>query len=360
MTTTVRTLSQAYPDAAATSPITIPSAAEIALYSEARVKNWWRAEDGFDATNAKWRCRKTDAALVPTKGSYFPSRIVANGQISGIAVGAGGTGYTTAPTVTIAAPPTGGTQALATATVSGGAVTAITVINPGSGYTSAPAVSFGGPGTGATATASYTTSAKYNGKQVLQFGNGAGTNGAMYDGGLNLLPINVNFTVVVVYRPGPGGDAGYLWGNGLAPLTTAGGIGQQINDSVGSVVTQGNTGSSVNILNTGTSTWTQANGPFVSLFSFDDDGNTAQQQLSPGAYSASNNAVSASLRVTNGEFHVGDVGPIGSTLSAANYLEGGSVAEIILFNVALHLSANATLLSSVQSYLAARYGLTVP
>ncbi len=76
-----------------------------------------------------------------------------NGEIASITVGAGGTGYTTAPTVTISAPPAGGTQATATATVSAGAVTAITVTNPGSGYLAAPTITFGGPGTGATATA---------------------------------------------------------------------------------------------------------------------------------------------------------------------------------------------------------------
>jgi hypothetical protein len=75
--------------------------------------------------------------------------------VASVAVDAGGTGYTTPPTVTLSAPPAGGTQATATATVASGAVTAITLTNPGSGYLSAPTVSFsGGGGTGATATAS--------------------------------------------------------------------------------------------------------------------------------------------------------------------------------------------------------------
>ncbi|MDR6954120.1 phage tail sheath protein FI [Ancylobacter sp. 3268] len=70
-----------------------------------------------------------------------------------ITLGAGGTGYTVAPTVVIEAPPTGGVQATATATVAAGAVTGITVTNPGSGYINPPAVSFSGAGTGAVATA---------------------------------------------------------------------------------------------------------------------------------------------------------------------------------------------------------------
>jgi len=80
-----------------------------------------------------------------------------------------GDGYTSAPVVTISAPDiSGGTQATASATVSGetaplyagqGRVTSITVTEPGSGYTTAPTVSIAAPdsninhGTGATATA---------------------------------------------------------------------------------------------------------------------------------------------------------------------------------------------------------------
>jgi hypothetical protein len=74
-------------------------------------------------------------------------------------LGAGGTGYTTAPVVNISAPDiSGGTQAVATATVSGGAVTAINVTTAGTGYSTAPTVSLtGGGGSGATITATVTT-----------------------------------------------------------------------------------------------------------------------------------------------------------------------------------------------------------
>jgi hypothetical protein len=74
------------------------------------------------------------------------------GTVSAITVGVGGSGYTTAPTVTL----TGGSPtrpAMAIAQVSGGAVTAVHIIDPGEGYASAPTIAFGGPGSGATATA---------------------------------------------------------------------------------------------------------------------------------------------------------------------------------------------------------------
>lgn len=81
----------------------------------------------------------------------------AAGHVLSIAVTAPGTGYTSAPTVTLSAPPAGSVQATATATVSGGAVTAITVVVPGTNYPSAPTVTLsGGGGSGATAVAALT------------------------------------------------------------------------------------------------------------------------------------------------------------------------------------------------------------
>jgi len=77
-----------------------------------------------------------------------------DGELKEIDVTAGGSGYTSAPTVNISAPSAGGTPATATATISGGAVISIDITTPGSGYTGAPMVSFsGGGGSGAAATA---------------------------------------------------------------------------------------------------------------------------------------------------------------------------------------------------------------
>jgi hypothetical protein len=99
----------------------------------------------------------------PTSGS--PSQATATATVgalvSSIKVTAGGSGYTTAPTVTITdSAGSNGSGATATATVVSGVVTAITVTNPGSLYTS-PTVSISAPpvgGTQATATASTTGS----------------------------------------------------------------------------------------------------------------------------------------------------------------------------------------------------------
>lgn len=79
------------------------------------------------------------------------------GYVSSIAVTAGGSGYTSAPTVSFASGAATATAVLASSgatVVTGGTVTSATVTAGGSGYTSAPTVGFsGGAGSGATATA---------------------------------------------------------------------------------------------------------------------------------------------------------------------------------------------------------------
>ena len=90
----------------------------------------------------------------------FIARFFRNGTIDTISgksvafvdVTAGGTGFTTPPTVLLTGG--GGTDATAIATIGGGKVATVKITNAGNNYTSAPTVSFsGGGGSGATATA---------------------------------------------------------------------------------------------------------------------------------------------------------------------------------------------------------------
>jgi FtsP/CotA-like multicopper oxidase with cupredoxin domain len=77
-----------------------------------------------------------------------------NGPLTGLILTDGGSGYTSAPDVTISGG--GGTGALATATIDpdSGYVVNLTLTNPGTGYTSAPTISFSnGGGSGAAAEA---------------------------------------------------------------------------------------------------------------------------------------------------------------------------------------------------------------
>ena len=72
-------------------------------------------------------------------------------EVGSITITNGGTGYTAAPTVTVA-PPTSGTTATATAAIANGVVISVTITNPGNGYTAAPSVTFSAPTSGKTAT----------------------------------------------------------------------------------------------------------------------------------------------------------------------------------------------------------------
>jgi hypothetical protein len=92
------------------------------------------------------------ATCTPLSGLLSPA---AAGALGGIYVVNGGSGYTTAPSVTItpAAGNTPTTPAQATAIVSAGVVVGFNLTVQGVGYTAAPTITLGGPGTGAVAAA---------------------------------------------------------------------------------------------------------------------------------------------------------------------------------------------------------------
>jgi hypothetical protein len=78
-----------------------------------------------------------------------------SGGIARINITSGGTGYTIVPNVIIGAPDlVGGIRAEAGVTVSGGVVVAVVITNPGSGYTAAPSVTFTSGAATATAVVS--------------------------------------------------------------------------------------------------------------------------------------------------------------------------------------------------------------
>jgi hypothetical protein len=86
--------------------------------------------------------------------------IAASNSVTGVAITNGGSGYTSAPTVTF----TGGSGSGAAgfAVLNGGVVVGVIITNPGSGYISDPTVGFtGGGGSGAAATASRSGSILY-------------------------------------------------------------------------------------------------------------------------------------------------------------------------------------------------------
>ena len=111
-----------------------------------------------------------------TGATAVVSGFSSDGKVTAITVTAGGTGYTSAPTVTIARRGTGGTVTLATATasVSGGAVTGVTVVTQGN-YLPTLAIS-GGGGSGATATVALNSSGAISAITLTAPGSGYKTN----------------------------------------------------------------------------------------------------------------------------------------------------------------------------------------
>lgn len=121
--------------------------------------------------------------------SYLtPKSWDAEDAVSFITITDGGTGYTTAPTVTISAP-TSGTTATATASInSSGVVTSVTVTNPGSGYTTTPTVTFSAPTSGTAATGTATLGSALN----ILSGNYSSPTGRTYFFGTTVLA-NIGF-----------------------------------------------------------------------------------------------------------------------------------------------------------------------
>ena len=91
------------------------------------------------------------------KVSFADSTDYDTDSVASTTITAGGSSYSSTPTVAFSAAPAGGVTATGTATVASNAVTGITITNSGSGYTSAPTITIsGGGGSGATATATLT------------------------------------------------------------------------------------------------------------------------------------------------------------------------------------------------------------
>ncbi len=101
----------------------------------------------------RWSAPEDDGGF-PITGYFIERKL--EGIVLSIAVDVGGSGYTSAPTVTITEG--GGTGATATSTISGGSIDFITVVLQGNGYTSAPTVTVDPPVSGTTATATATIS----------------------------------------------------------------------------------------------------------------------------------------------------------------------------------------------------------
>jgi hypothetical protein len=135
----------------------------------------------FSSANVSTAQWKNEEVFIgdPNKGlfSWDGTDLLNIGGVGRIGLTARGSGYTSAPAVTISAPnQTNGTQATAEATITANAVSSISIVEGGSGYTASPTVTItGGGGSGANAIAQLLTFTK--GALYVQVTNG----GSGYD-----------------------------------------------------------------------------------------------------------------------------------------------------------------------------------
>jgi len=136
-----------------------PGSASLTVQADPKEDSHIRLHQLSEATGdttIKWVVGWSDGPVDENNEPTSLPTAAQTGTVSGLAIGNGGSGYTSAPTVALTGG--GGSGAAATAVVADGKVTGLTITNPGTGYTSAPTVAFsGGAGSGATATASLST-----------------------------------------------------------------------------------------------------------------------------------------------------------------------------------------------------------
>jgi hypothetical protein len=188
----------------------------------------------------------------------------------------------------------------------------------------------------------------YNNNDVLAFGSGL-TNGEMFGGTNNILPVGADFTVIVV-GSNSSADNAFLVNNGLAnsdPNATYVQMGSSGSTSfrVGS--------SSAISSTTGQTPLAPFTDPHVAIYSMADSSNSAQIRIDKGEFLYQNNAAANSN--TNGQLRIG--AGVTSTGAQTGAFDNGHLAELFILNVAAHLPANADLVTKIESYLSNRYGL---
>ena len=124
----------------------------------------YRYLGSFYVDSAEVRNIADSGVNVATRGVNVTGLSISGALIDGvksIAVTNGGSGYSTAPTVSFVGG--GGSGAATTATIAGGAVTGISVTNTGTDYTSEPTIVItGGGGSGAEATVTLSAPVKFS------------------------------------------------------------------------------------------------------------------------------------------------------------------------------------------------------
>ncbi|MBY6117501.1 hypothetical protein KUW09_25130, partial [Mameliella alba] len=100
--------------------------------------------------------------------------------------------------------------------------------------------------------------------------------------------------------------------------------------------------------------WYYADGPNICVGSHNPAADEMALRINRGEYETTDMA-GVSTANGNSTLTVGGAGPAGGSFGK---MEGGDIAEIMIFTVALH--QDATLLAAVEAYLGDRYGIAAP
>jgi len=200
--------------------------------------------DGFDA-------KIISGAPLPLVGiTTLTATVSTAGTVSGLTITGGGSGYTSAPTISIGRPGIGisvgvGTTATATVTITNGVIDGFAITNPGLGYTIAPQVLVSPPVAVTEGITSVTSVTGFSADitQISVIGNNITFRTKRTDGVSNYTGLGAGDYILV--------DDTTV-GNGVTSLNETGlsvvGIGTTFFDNVYQVVSIGNTGVSGTIV----------------------------------------------------------------------------------------------------------------
>lgn len=188
----------------------------------------------------------------------------------------------------------------------------------------------------------------FNNKEALQFGSGV-TNGTMSSGAIPLLPVNADFSIVVVFSNTASDNAFYI-SNGL-PANGAGNTYLQVGNVLSTSFRVG--GASAISSRSGETPLSPAASPHLIEYSMADSVNSANIRIDNGLFNYIN--LSAVNQNPNGVLFIG--AGIDNSGFITGQLDGGHIAEVIILNVASHLPANHDIRDKIAAYAMDRYSI---
>lgn len=187
--------------------------------------------------------------------------------------------------------------------------------------------------------------AAYNDNPALVFATGSTINGTL--SAASVLEAGSSLTMVLVGRAGPS-DSAFLLGDGL---NSGGTYLQHLSTGVVGMNISGQSGITV-------SGYPRVYADGINIFVASFDESLAQNQLrlnrGAGVWTSATGAITTG--VVNTRLTVGARGtPPSSGGTVDGTVDGGDIAEVLIFNEALHV--NTTLRDVVEAYLGTKYGI---